>query len=212
MLIFHAGSSLHYCLENKLCYDQVGLILYRGACTSKPWSNDACGSVCLLPPTAARGLFRCLDESGSVVDAWDCNGRDCSNDTFKLGPGYLQNTHRLRTELDWDGLPSSATPNIPLPLGVGVGVGLGVLFLAALLALLLVCQRLRAVRKMLRQIQPRLPSFPKQPNPVGMPTNLYESSQRHINQVASSAVCSRSPPGHELPELGDTAELDMRMQ
>jgi hypothetical protein len=180
----------------------------------KPWSNESCGSNCSLPPTAPRGIYRCLDSDRFIEDVWTCNGKNCSDpdETFKLKSGLIQVSHQLRTELKWDGKESSAVKEVSMWLVIGIGIGLSVLLLAAVVVLVVLCKRLRsagiAAKKTLDSKQSEASLLKEAP--AGMPMHTYDPSP--MNNLRPNDLGSPvwAPRGHELAEMGETASSTRR--
>lgn len=98
----HCCSRSHYCLSNGLCMVSDDLSIYRGACTSKEWDNDACTNICLKYSTHS-GVWRCNDDTdGSGKQQWACDASGCGNSSemFTIDKGDLQRNEKLSSAID----------------------------------------------------------------------------------------------------------------
>jgi hypothetical protein len=149
-----------------------------------------------------------------VEDVWTCNGNNCSdpNDTFKLGSGFIQVNHQLRTELKWDGKESSGEKEVSMWLAIGVGVGLGIFLLVAIVGLVMLWKRLRSAKIVVKKTMESKQSEASllKEGPVGVPMHAYDPSTMsplHSHNIGGPVWAPRS---HELAEMGDTASLTRR--
>ena len=83
-----------YCFSSTLCARQRDLYLYRGACTSSTWDEDACGSICAnRGVNTFAGVWRCVEPPIQEDYVYACSPSECnstlSDAKFRIPPNNI---------------------------------------------------------------------------------------------------------------------------
>ncbi|KAH0558911.1 hypothetical protein GP486_004460 [Trichoglossum hirsutum] len=82
------------CLSNGLCYYSKGQYPFRGACTDKTWTSDACPKYCISTnPKVWQALTSCGGDQYCCPTSSSSPGTCCTNSTgvFTVEPGFVNN-------------------------------------------------------------------------------------------------------------------------